>query len=64
MSSKNTLVTTTDKILKEVINEMETNLNMVKESITPTIAKNNIDTVNKTDKPQAYKNEKDKSISN
>ena len=29
--------------------------NVVKESITPTIEKNNIDTVNKTDKSQASK---------
>ena len=37
---------------------------MVKEDITPPIAKNNIDTVNKTKKPQASKRKKDKSISN
>ena len=43
---------------------METNLNMVKESITPTIAKNNIDTVNKTDKIQASNEKIDISSSN
>ena len=37
---------------------------MVKEAITPPIAKHNIDTVNKTEKPQSSKRKKDKSINN
>ena len=37
---------------------------MVKESITPTIGKNNIDTVNKTEKSQASNKKVDTSISN
>ena len=53
MSSKNALVTTTDKIFKEGINEMETKPNVVKEAITPPITKNIIDTVKKTEKSQA-----------
>ena len=36
----------------------------MKEAITPPIVKKNIDTVNKTDKPQASKIKKDKYISN
>ena len=51
-------------MVKEGINDTETKPNAVKEDITPTIAKNKIDTVKKTDKPQAYKSKKDKSISN
>ena len=31
---------------------------MVKEDITPPIAKKNIDTVNKTEKPQVFKSKK------
>ena len=47
------LVTTTDKFIKEGINNMETKPNLVKESINTFIAKNNIDTVNKTEKTKA-----------
>ena len=47
MSSRKSLVTTTDKIIKEGINEMRTKSNFVKEDITPDIAKNSIDTVKK-----------------
>ena len=36
----------------------------MKEAITPSIAKKKIDTVNKTEKPQASERKKDKSISN
>ena len=64
MSSKNLLVTTTDKMAKEGINDMEEKPNVVKEDITHTISKNNISTVNKTEKLQASKSKKDKSISN
>ena len=38
--------------------------NVVDEAITHPIAKNKIDTINKTDKPQASKSKKDKSIRN
>ena len=38
--------------------------NVVKESITPPIAKNNIDTVNKIEKSQASKRKIDRSSSN
>ena len=55
MSSKYLLVTTREKIVKEGMNETGTKTNVVKESITPPIYKKNIDTVNKTDKPQASK---------
>ena len=64
MYSKNPLVTATDKMIKEGINDTETKPNVVKKAITPPIAKNKIDTVNETDKPQASKSKKDKSISN
>ena len=37
----------------EGINDTKKKLNVVKESITPTIVKKNIDTVNKTYKSQA-----------
>ena len=55
MSSKNSLVNTTEKIYKEGNTEMGTKPNVVKEAITPPIVKNNIDTVNKTEKSQALK---------
>ena len=55
MYSKNKLVSTADKMVKEVINGMETKPNMVKEAITPPISKNKIDTVNEKYKPQASK---------
>ena len=64
MSYKKSLVTTTEKIVKEVINDMETKPHVVKEDITHYIEKNNIDTVNKTEKQQASKGKKCKSISN
>ena len=64
MSSKKPLVTTTDKMVKEDINYMETKPNVVKGATTYTIARNKIDTVNKTDKLQESKSKKDKSISN
>ena len=55
MSSKNTLVTTTDKIVREGNTDMLTKPNVLKEDITPPNAKNNNDTVNKTEKSQASK---------
>ena len=53
MSYKHSLVTTIDKIVKEGINDMGTEPNVVKEFITLPIAEKNIDTVNKTEKSQA-----------
>ena len=64
MSSKKSLVTTKDKNFKEGIIDMRTKSNVIKEDILPTIAKNNIDKVNKTSKPQSYKRNIYKSISN
>ena len=58
MSSKKSLVTTKEKIVKEGNNDMRIKPNVVKESITPSIAKNNIDTVNITEKPQSSKRKK------
>ena len=43
---------------------METKRNVVKTAINPHDEKNKIETFNKTDKPQASKSKKDKSISN
>ena len=43
---------------------MEAKPNVLKEAITPSIEKNNIDTVNKIKNPQASKRKKDKAISN
>ena len=63
MSSKKALVTNTDKIVKEGNTDMGKKPNVVKEAITPPIAKNNINTVNKTQKSQASP-KKDKSSSN
>ena len=47
------LVTTSDTVVKEVKSDMGTKPHVVKESITPTIAKKNINTVNKTETSQA-----------
>ena len=58
MSPKNPLVTTTEKMAKEGIYDMETKPNMAKEACTHPIATNIIDTVNKTDIPQAIKSNK------
>ena len=49
---------------KEGINDMETKPNVVDEAIIHPIAKNKIDTINETEKPQAPKSKKDKSIRN
>ena len=64
MSSKKLLVTTTDKCFKEGIYDMETKPNVVDEAIIHPTAKNKIDTINETEKPQAPKSKKDKSIRN
>ena len=64
MSYKKPLVTTTEKMVEEGINDMETKPNVVKEAIAHPIATDKIDAVNKTDKPQTYKSKNDKSISN
>ena len=63
MSSKNTLVATTDKLVKEGINDMETKPNMVEKAITHHMGENKIDAINETDKPQLSQSKKDKSIS-
>ena len=49
------LVTTTDMVVKEGNTGMGKKPNVVKETITPPIAKKNIDKVNKTEKLQASK---------
>ena len=58
MSSKESLATTTDKIFKEEMNEMVKKTNVVKKAITTPFSKNNINTVNKTEKLQASKRKK------
>ena len=63
MSSKKPLVATTEKKIKEEINDMEKKHNMVDKAITCPIAKNKIDTVNEKDKPQASKSLENKSNS-
>ena len=47
------MATTTDKNVKEGINYMVKKHNVVGKDITPIIAKDNIDRVNKTEKLQA-----------
>ena len=64
MPSKNPVVATTDKMVKEGINYMETKPNLVEKYITHRMGGNKIDAINKTDKPQASQIKKDKSISN
>ena len=64
MSSKKPFVATTDKMVKEGINDMDTKHNVVEKNITHLIENNKIDAINKTDKQQASQSEKDKSISN
>ena len=51
-------------MVKEGINDMETEPTMVKEAIAHPIATDKIDTVNETEKPQASKSKNNKSISN
>ena len=63
MSSKKPLVPTIDKMVKEWINDMETKPNVVEKAITHRMGKNKID-INETEKPQASKSKKYKSISN
>ena len=50
MKQKRKKFTTTDTVFKEGNNDMGTKPNEVKEYITLTIAKNDIDTFNKTEK--------------
>ena len=64
MSSTKPLVSTTDKMFKEGVNNMETKRNVVKIAITHHKGKDNIETVNKRDKPQESKTKKDKYIFN
>ena len=58
MSSNNPLAPTTEKMVKEGINNMETKRNVVKTFITHHKGGNKTETVNKTDKPQASKSKK------
>ena len=58
MCPKNSLVTTKDKNFKEGVNDKRKKHNVVKEAIPPPIAKKNIDTVNKIEKPQESKRKK------
>ena len=64
MYSEKALVTTTKTIFKEGNTEMGTKPNLVKEPITPPIAKKNIYTVKKKDKSQASNKTVDTSRSN
>ena len=64
MSSKNILVTTTEKNCQEGINDTKAKPKLVDEAITYPIAKNKIDTTNKTYKPKSSISIRDKSISN
>ena len=57
MSSKNPLVSTTYKMVKEGINDIK-KPNVVEKSITHCIEKNKTDAINETDKPQASQNKK------
>ena len=57
------MVATTDNMVKEGINDMETKPNVVEKSITHRM-KNKIDAINKTDRPQVSQSKKYKSISN
>ena len=47
------MVPTTDNMVKEGINDMETKPNVVEKSITHRKEKNKIDAIKETDKPQA-----------
>ena len=58
MSSKNPLVHTKLKMIKEGINDMETKYNVVKKSITRHKGKIKIDAINEIDKPHASKSKK------
>ena len=61
MSSRKSLVTTTDKIVKEGNTDMGKIPNVVTEANTPPIAKNNIDTIKNIEKSQAYQKRKSSS---
>ena len=52
MSSKNRVVPTTDKMVKERINDMEKKLIVVEKAITNRTETNKNDAINETDKPQ------------
>ena len=58
------LVTTTDTVVKEGNTDMGTKHNVVKGAITPPIAKNKTNIVNKTDKSQASNKKVDTSSRN
>ena len=63
MSSKKPLVHTTEKMVTEGINYMETECNVMEKFITHHKEKNKIYTINEIDKQQASQSKKDKSIS-
>ena len=60
MSYKNSLVPTTENMVKEVINDMETKPTVVEKAVTHCMEKNKIDDINETDKPQESQSKKDK----
>ena len=62
--TENSLVSTTDTVVKLGNTYMGTKPYVLKEAITPPIAKNKIYTVNKTEKSQACNKTVDKSSSN
>ena len=64
MSSKKPLVHTTEEMVKEGIDDMETQFYVVEKSINHHKEKNKIDAINEIDKPQAYQSKRDKSIRN
>ena len=64
MSSEKSLVTTTEKVVIGRDNDTGTKTNAVKESITTPIARKNIDTVNRIEKPQSSNKTVDKYSSN
>ena len=64
MSSKKSLVTTTDDIVKEEINDMIKNLMWRRKPSLLPLQQKKIDTINRTEKPQTSKRKRDKSISN
>ena len=64
MSSKKPLVATTDKMVKEEINDMETKLNVLEKYITHRTKRIKFDAINETDKAQASQSKKYKYIRN
>ena len=58
MSSKKSLVTTKDKIVKESNNDTRKKSNVVREAITLSMSKKKINTFNKTEKPHSSERKK------